>query len=214
MVWGEGISSAGEERNKFLSSESTPMTERAGRQSTIKLLSGVEWLSRMILRGVVDDAVEVASSLAVTEGWEEWWGEESSQQRSSQRSRKEEKWLWRVLDELDREEARESSKKQKLKIKKIQRARTKMKVGKDQPSIKEKLSVAQLSGMRSGVCMAEELVHERGDELVPSTKSSMSVTQPSGDVHGVDGMKRVCDDGLAPGPVCNMSVAQLSEDIH
>ena len=104
VVWGEGISSAGEERNKFLSSESTPTTERAGRQSTIKLLSGVEWLSRLILRGVVDDAVEVASSLAVTEGWEEWWGEESSQQRSSQRSRKEEKWLWRVLDELHIEE--------------------------------------------------------------------------------------------------------------
>jgi hypothetical protein len=64
------------------------------------------------------------------------------------------------------------------------------------------------------VCMAEELVHERGDELVLSTKSSMSVTQPSGDVHGVDEMKRVLDDGLAPGPVCNMSVAQLIEDIH
>ena len=50
VVWGEGISSAGEERSTFLSSESTPMTERAGRQSTIKLLSGVEWLSRLILR--------------------------------------------------------------------------------------------------------------------------------------------------------------------
>ena len=202
------------ERNKFLSSESTTMTERVGIQSTIKLLSGVEWLSRLILRGVVDNDVEVASSLAVTEGWKEWWGEESSQQRSSQISRKEEKWLWRVLDELDREEARESSKKEKLKIKKIQRARTTMKAGKDQPSISEKLSVAQLSGMKSGVCMAEEMVHECGDELVPSTKSSMSVTQPSGDVHGVDGMKSVRDDGLAPGPVCNMSVAQLSEDIH
>ena len=199
VVWGEGVSSAGEEREKFLKSRPTPVAEGAGRQGTIKLLSGVEWMSRRLIGEVLAEAIEISRVTSSAETWEEW-EEESSQPGVRQRSRKEEKWLWRVLDELDREDARRVAKEGRVQMKKIEKARQRMKVGQDQPSIVRMLNFKP--------------------KRVPEASSSMTgVAQLSGDDRGVQTVSGGHDDGLAPGVELEasnsmMGVAQFSRDIQ
>ena len=94
-------------------------------------------------------AVELVDLTEGSEQWEEW---ESSQTpiplddgtedpaQQSRRSRKEERYLWGILAELDRELSRQEAKEQAKKSRIIAKARKKMGVGKNQPSIFEKLT--------------------------------------------------------------------------
>ena len=61
----------------------------------------------------------------------------------NKRSQKEERRLWRMLEECDKEQAREEERKVKRDRRKVQQARQKMKVRKDQPSMKDMLKVSQ-----------------------------------------------------------------------
>ena len=68
------------------------------------------------------------------------------------RSQKEERRLWKMLEECDAEQAKEEERMLKRERKKVQQARIKMKVGKNQPSMKDMLKVCQ--GMENGDCVS------------------------------------------------------------
>ena len=57
-----------------------------------------------------------------------------------------------MLEEFDREQAKEEERRLKRERKKVQQARLKMKVWKDQPSMKDMLKVCQ--GVENGDCVS------------------------------------------------------------
>ena len=57
----------------------------------------------------------------------------------SKMSKMEERRLWKILEECDAEQAREEKIVLKKKVKKVEKARSKMKVGKNQPSMLDAL---------------------------------------------------------------------------
>ena len=68
--------------------------------------------------------------------WEEWEDEEECK---PERSSKQEEWLWKRLEESDRQQAKEAKYKEIKKSRKVAKSREKMKVGSNQPSIKEQM---------------------------------------------------------------------------
>ena len=72
--------------------------------------------------------------MAAVEQWGEW-EEEIVEEKSSKRSEKEERRLWRMLEESDKEQAKELERKAKKAARKVNQARTRMGTGKSQPGI-------------------------------------------------------------------------------
>ena len=139
VAWGEYTPVAEESRNDFL--YGTPKAvRRAGRltQMTVKTVSGVEWMSRMLLKDLADSAVDHAEWVKEASSWEEWREEEIKEQESK-RTVQEERWLWKRLEESDNQQAKEERYNTLKKNRKVAKAREKMKVGKEQPGIMDKL---------------------------------------------------------------------------
>ena len=103
-----------------------------GKQKTIQILSGQERLWRSILKEVLESNVEMVELMTGVDRWEQWEVEPAVVEEMSKRSQKEERRLWRMLDECDKEQAKEEERKVKRERKKVQQARTEMKVGNDQ----------------------------------------------------------------------------------
>ena len=139
VAWGEYTPVAEESRHDFL--YGTPKAvRRAGRltQMTVKTVSGVEWMSRMLLKDLADSAVDHAEWVKEASSWEEWREEEIKEQESK-RTVQEERWLWKRLEESDNQQAKEERYNILKKNRKVAKEREKMKVGKEQPGIMDKL---------------------------------------------------------------------------
>ena len=93
----------------------------------------------VILEEMVRRAAEVAEWSKEMGTWEEWEEEEESKPKP-ERSRKHEEWLWKRLEECDRQQAKEEKYAELKKSRKVAKSRTKMKVGSNQPSIKEQMA--------------------------------------------------------------------------
>ena len=63
-------------------------------------------MRRMVLREVADKTVEVSEYMTGVEICKEW-EEEVEEEQESKRSENEERRLWRILEECDREQAKE-----------------------------------------------------------------------------------------------------------
>ena len=93
-------------------------------------------MSRNIIEEVVKRAGELAERSKVMASREEW--EEEKEQQPS-RSRRDEEWLWKRLEECDRKQAQEEKYETLKKSRKVAKARDRMKAGKEQPSIRDKM---------------------------------------------------------------------------
>ena len=89
-------------------------------------------MNRMILE-VASLAVTVSELTKGAESWAEWVEEE---EQVSRRSRKEEEWLWKRLEESDREQAKTEKINNWKKAAKVEKARKRMGAKSSQPSIK------------------------------------------------------------------------------
>ena len=105
-------------------------------QAKLKVFSGLEWLSREILKEVANNAVDIAEMLEEAKKWEEWEGKEDAQM--PRRSEEEENYLWYMLKEVDKEVAREEKRSKAKKSREVAKARKRMGVGKEQPSISDR----------------------------------------------------------------------------
>ena len=133
-VWGEQASKEDKSREEFL--RGTEMPSAKPRQSEIKVITGVEWLSREIVRECSHRAVEYAELLKGADAWEEWQEAASTEQECTRPS-KEERYLWAILNELDKEEYKSEQRVQAKKQRVVASARKKMGAGKNQPSMKQ-----------------------------------------------------------------------------
>ena len=106
------------------------------KQSILKPITGVEWFVRTILKEITGGVVDLSLELDGVAEWEEW---EPAQSKSRNWSSKEERRLWAVLDELDKADHKAMMLKQKKEKAQVARARAKMGVGKEQPSILESI---------------------------------------------------------------------------
>ena len=133
---GEEIREGVVDRDNFLysSKKETGMGTAAG-QAKLKV-SGLEWLCREVLKEVANSAVVIADMLEGAKEWEEWEGEEDA--HVSRRSEEEEKYLWSMLKYIDKEVAREEKGSKAMKTKEVAKARKRMGVGKEQPSITDR----------------------------------------------------------------------------
>ena len=123
--------SSQESRTEFLyTGQAQERADKPLRQSTLQPLTGIEWLSRKIVEELTKRAAEVGEWCLEAQAWEDW------EPATPGRSRKEEMWLWKQLDELDSRQAKLEKRQNIKKSRKVAKARTKMKVGAEQPSIK------------------------------------------------------------------------------
>ena len=106
---------------------------RPSKQGTLLTFIGLEWICRQIFREVAQKAVEVSDYMTGADTWEEW-KEEVEEEHKSKRSENEERRLWRMLEECDREQAKEDEGKSKKEKKRVVQARMRMRVRKDQPT--------------------------------------------------------------------------------
>ena len=140
IAWGEQISEDDRAREEFLKGGSSKVA--GGAQTEIKVYRGVEWFMRSIVLESSHRAVEYADLVGDVKDWEEWDSQENfrpttEETQISRRTDREEKFLWYILNELDKDEFKNEKKKQAKKARVITKARTKMNVGKNQPSISE-----------------------------------------------------------------------------
>ena len=77
-------------------------------------------------------------------------------------SQREERALWRILEECDAKQAREEKAILKMKTKKVEKARSKMMVGKNQPSVMDALRTAHARG---GPKQSPKTINVSGDKL-------------------------------------------------
>ena len=129
-TWGEGVAMEG--ADAFLYSAGLPRSSNQLKQSNLNTvtLSGQEWFCKQILLRVAEQAVELSTMMQGVNAWEEW-----EEQRTIRRESKEEKYLWKMLDEQDREMWKAREKEKKKKAAKVTKARSKLGAGRDQPSI-------------------------------------------------------------------------------
>ena len=120
----------------FLLSEPTRTNTRASKQMVIKLLSGQEWLCGTIVKEMLENAVDMVELMSGLADWGEW---EEDQPEKCRRSQREERILWKILDECDAEQVKKEKLVARKKLKKIEQARNKMKFGKNQPSMMDML---------------------------------------------------------------------------
>ena len=95
---------------------------------------------RAVNKGVANLAVDVSEDTRAAADWEEW----TDQKPVRQRSEKEERFLHRMLHEVDKESRKEESRKEK----KVAKAIKMMKVGSSQHSI-----LSKLKGVVPGECV-------------------------------------------------------------
>ena len=107
--------------------------------------------------------------------------EECKCEESSKRSMKEERRLWKALEESDKEQAKEEERRLKKEKKIIEQARLRMKVGKNQPSMKDILGKPKAkndTGDESRVTTRIGAHHL--DEVRFSTRKTKMTHQPDG----------------------------------
>ena len=147
VVWGEEATESDRDRLNFLEEKSSQVAGSV--QGKVKVYTGVEWMMRELVRECTHRAVELVNLTEGADQWEEWDSSSSPncQQDGTEdppqqpiRTRKEERYLWGMLAELDRELSRQENKEQAKKLRMIAIARKKMGVDKNQPSIFEKLT--------------------------------------------------------------------------
>ena len=142
-MWGEVGTKGEEDRANFLYAETAQPDELPKRQAKIKLLSGQQWLCNFLIKELVGNVVEMMELVAGTELWEEWDQPQPDEQVENRRTQKEEKWLWKMLDECDIRQAREAKRNIKNQKRKVEKARKRLKAGVDQPSIVDMFSTRQ-----------------------------------------------------------------------
>ena len=148
-----------EERESFLYTPVGPESKEGGlKQSKLAPMRGVEWLCSQFLREIANNAVEQAELMEGVAEWEEW-----EVKRVKPRGGKEERELWRELDEMDKLDYRMCKAKKKKEATKVAKARIKMGANSKQRSIKDIMSVAQLrstnntkSKTEGGRCVAAQ----------------------------------------------------------
>ena len=89
------------------------------------------------LKEAANSAVAMGELMLGVAGWEEWLGEE--QHMGPRRSEREEKYLWAMLRVVDKQSAGEEKRLKTKQKKVVAKARMRMGVGKDQPSILDTL---------------------------------------------------------------------------
>ena len=170
VAWGEEVTLEYTERTNFLYSPQVDDSISQRKQGKIITYSGLEWLCRQVLKEVADRAVELSGYMAGVELWEEW-EEEVLDQPSSSRSVKEERRLWRALDECDREEAKEVARVAKKVVKKVNQARSRMGAGKNQPGI------ADMFAIKANSC---KVITKKKDSTISSNRPSNVVPRMLG----------------------------------
>ena len=141
VIWGEEPILEDRAKREFLLGQSVaPNTNKA--KATLKVYSGVEWVTRELIKECTHKAVELASVKERAATWGEWESRYVGEPSLSIPT-KEEKHLWWILTELDKEDAKKG-KKQKLKeklkkAKKVTMARKKIGADKCQPSILDRM---------------------------------------------------------------------------
>ena len=78
MAWGEEVGDGVAERDDFLYSIREETGMRAVGQARQKVFSGLDWLSREVLKEVANKAVELSEMLKEAKEWEDWDGEEDT----------------------------------------------------------------------------------------------------------------------------------------
>ena len=143
VAWGEEVREGVADRDNFLySRREEPCMLTAIGQAKLRIFSGLEWLSREVLKEVANKAVERSEMLEEAKEWEEWEGEEDA--KVPRRSEEEERYLWSMLKEVDKEIAREEKRFKAKKTKEVAKARKRM--GKEQPSITDRFKAVSTGG--------------------------------------------------------------------
>ena len=144
--------------------------------------------------------------------WEEWEEETEQQPR---RSRIEEEWLWKRLEECDRKQAQDEKYEALKKEQETAKARKRMKAGKEQPSIRDKMvkishkRVQPVEGGHcQGVCQRESSQVDNPSRVEDMPRAvnqedidndiSITSRMPGQTEQGVEVYKSVCDDMVAP----------------
>ena len=143
--WGEELTEEDSNRAEFLQGESSQPSGKI--QIKVKVFTGLEWMMREILKEVAHAVIDMSTLTEGADLWEEWIDNNSSPSLQSKgtedppqlpvRSRKEERQLWAILAELDKQVHQKEQKEQAKKLRGIARARKKMGADKHQPSIFE-----------------------------------------------------------------------------
>ena len=131
-VWGEYRSDEGVARSRFLT-EGVEKVRGVTGQSRILFHSGLEWCMREILKSVADMAVETSTACSIAKGLEVWAGEQQEEEKPSKpvvakKGKKEktnwrEQYLWKRLEEIDKEMANEEKRAEVKRERAVERAR-------------------------------------------------------------------------------------------
>ena len=214
VAWGEEVTQEYTDRNTFLYSNDPVNAKK--RQGQLFTISGVEWLCRQAVLELADKAVEWAGYSEGVAEWEEWEETEDTSRRVG-RKREEEKRLWKILDMLDKEEAKNNKMKAQKAAKKVSLARAKMKADSKQPSISEMFAPGRTpkptfskqpggSEENGGPC---HLNGGGAPHQQINTRACGHNSQPANPLPGVTDVHRVNDQGQAE--QVQEVVAQLSK---
>ena len=126
-------------------------------------------------------AVDMTECVKDASSWCEWEDTEVTERKEEQESKRivqEERWLWKRLEESDRKQAKEERYNNLKKSRKIAKAREKMKVGKEQPGIMDKLRRAVPVSHVQGGAANEPGVRCQGDGDIQPGNSQAHEVQP------------------------------------
>ena len=113
---------------------------------------------------------DVASLMEGAHEWEAWEGAMDTTSYTPRRSEKEDKPLWKVLNDLYRKDAAKAKKADAKKLNEVAKARKQMGVGRNQPSLMEQMRVVKKKSSRvapestqvevdTQVCNSSEDIH-------------------------------------------------------
>jgi hypothetical protein len=151
------------------------------KQTIVKTITGVEWTCMMIVRSLADKAVDRTEWVKDASSWGEWEDTEVTERKEVQESKRtvqKERWLWKRLEESDRKQAKEERYNNLKKNRKFAKAREKIKVGKDQPGIMDKLRRAVPVSHVQGGAAKEPGVQCQGDGDIQPGDSQAHEVQP------------------------------------
>ena len=202
LVWGEYREDPGVARSSFMT-EGEERQPGVASQSKLVFHSGLECCMREILKEVANLSVEVSSASREATEWEAWDGEGVAKEpaklnptvATKQKPSKKELYLWRRLDEVDKEIADEEKRAVEKKRRGVERARHRKGAGVNQPSILSKFnkvasssleqavadevriaSVTQMSNMKSVAVIQEE---KKSDEILSVAQLSSQCSMES-----------------------------------
>ena len=114
-------------------------------QSKILFHSGLEWCMREILKAAADLAVETSTACHIAREWQVWEGEQLTESVPimpvvAKKGKKgkaywREQYMWKRLEEIDREMANEERRAELKREKAVERARVRKGAGSNQPSL-------------------------------------------------------------------------------